>query len=306
MRELKILAIVVVVIGIIYWGVEPLAHSVFHPKVPPADFSFKDLSAVDMNKADIQKGKELAMNNCASCHGISADGIQAPMDAASAASAFGVVPPDLSTTGAVLDEKFLVHFISDPVRATLLSHKFKVSCEGLSDAEAKKCEAENEDKADYPMNAFKGILTTQEIVDIAAYLKAIASTKILSGKEIFEQACQRCHSMSYDKELAFTPVDDLSKYLGTKAPDLSMMIRSKGEHYLNIFINDPQKLLAGTAMPRVGLTQQAQEELIEYIQNVGDSKKSQRDALGIKIMIFFAVLSLLAYAWKRKIWKDLH
>ena len=30
MRELKILVIVAVVIGVIYWGVEPLAHSIMH------------------------------------------------------------------------------------------------------------------------------------------------------------------------------------------------------------------------------------------------------------------------------------
>ena len=57
-------------------------------------------------------------------------------------------------------------------------------------------------------------------------------------------------------------------------------------------------------MPRVGLTQEAQKALIGYIEDVGDSKKVERDSLGIKIMIYFALLSILAYAWKRKIWKD--
>ena len=303
MRELKILVIVVAIFGVIYWGVEPLAHSVFHPKVAPADFEFKDLSAVDMSKADIKKGKELTLANCTSCHSIKSQGINAPMDAASAAAAFGVVPPDLSIIGGVLDSKFLVHFIANPVKTTLLEHKFKVSCEGLSGEEAKACEASNADKADYPMTAFAGILSTQDMVDIAAYLKSIAPQTI-SGKEVFEQACQRCHSMDYDKLAAETPSEDIAKYLGAKAPDLSMMIRSKGEHYLNIFINNPQKELQGTAMPRVGLTQEAQKALIGYIEDVGDSKKVERDSLGIKIMIYFALLSILAYAWKRKIWKD--
>lgn len=305
MRELKILAIVVAIIGVIYWGVEPLAHSVFHPKVAPADFEFQDLDAVDMSKADIKKGKELTTANCASCHSIKSQGVDAPMDEASAAGAFGVVPPDLSLIGGVLDSKFLVHFIANPVKAALLEHKFKVSCEGLSGEEAKACEASNEDKADYPMSAFAGVLSTQDMVDIAAYLKSIAPQTI-SGKEVFEQACQRCHSMGYDKLAAQTSDEDIARYLGAKAPDLSMMIRSKGEHYLDVFINNPQKELHGTAMPRVGLTEEAQKELIGYIENVGDSKKVERDSLGIKIMIFFALLALLAYAWKRKIWKDLH
>ncbi len=305
MRELKILAILVVVIGIIYWGVEPLAHSIMHPAAAPADFQFKDLRDFDMSKADAKKGKDLTMNNCASCHGIAVDGIDAPMDAASAASSFGVVPPDLSHAGAVFDEKYLANFIADPVRAANVAHKFKVSCENMNKEETKKCEMDNEGKLDYPMSAFNGILDDSEIVNIVAYLKSIAPTN-LSDKEVFAQACERCHSMKYDGVHALTPDEDLSKYLGAKAPDLSMMIRAKGEHYLNIFINDPQKELAGTAMPRVGVSEDAQKQIVKYIQDVGDSKKAERDSLGIKIMIFFAVLSILAYAWKRKIWKDLH
>ena len=37
MREFKALAIIIAVVGVIYWGVEPLAHSVFHPAKAPAD-----------------------------------------------------------------------------------------------------------------------------------------------------------------------------------------------------------------------------------------------------------------------------
>ncbi|CBG39667.1 c-type cytochrome [Helicobacter mustelae] len=304
MREIKILVLLIVVIGVIYWGVEPFAHSVMHPKVAPADFTFKDLSNVELN-GDPKKGKELVQTNCTACHGIKSQGLAAPMDGASAASAFGVVPPDLSNVGAVFDGKYLAHFIADPVRTTLLSHKFKATCEGLSGAMAKECENANEGKQDYPMSSFKGVLSDAEIADVVAYLKSIAPEK-LSNKEVFAEACQRCHDVKYDHMIALTPEGDLKKYLGTGAPDLSMMIRSKGEHYLNIFINDPQKELPGTPMPRVGLTQSAQTQVIHYIEEVGDRKKHQRDQLGIKIMIYFAVLAILAFAWKKKVWKNLH
>ena len=43
MRELKILAVVVALTLITYWGVEPFAHSQMHPHVAPADFKFTDL-----------------------------------------------------------------------------------------------------------------------------------------------------------------------------------------------------------------------------------------------------------------------
>lgn len=305
MREFKILAILIVVIGVIYWGVEPLAHSVMHPETTPPDFTFKDLRDFDMSKADAKKGKDLAESNCASCHGISSARINAPMDPASAAGAFGVVPPDLSHAGAVFDEKYLANFIANPVRTSLESHKFKVSCEGMSKEDAKTCEASNEGKLDYPMTAFAGILTDAEIADIVAYFKSIAPEK-MTDKEVFAQACERCHAVKYDGVSALTPDEDIAKYLGAKAPDLSMMIRAKGKHYLNVFINDPQKELPGTAMPRVGVTEAAQKQIVKYIQDVGDRKRLERNSLGIKIMIFFAVLSILAYAWKRKIWKDLH
>ena len=43
MREFKVLAVVVFFTVLIYWGVEPFAHSQMHPHVAPADFAFKDL-----------------------------------------------------------------------------------------------------------------------------------------------------------------------------------------------------------------------------------------------------------------------
>ena len=43
MRELKILAVVVALTLITYWGVEPYAHHQMHPKVEAADFTFSDV-----------------------------------------------------------------------------------------------------------------------------------------------------------------------------------------------------------------------------------------------------------------------
>ncbi len=56
-----------------------------------------------------------------------------------------------------------------------------------------------------------------------------------------------------------------------------MMIRSRGEQYLHDFINNTQKLLPGTAMPRVGLTEAAQAKVVSYIDQVGDSKKKKEN-----------------------------
>lgn len=45
MKELKILAVVIFFTAVVYFGVEPFAHSQMHPHVAPADFAFKDLGA---------------------------------------------------------------------------------------------------------------------------------------------------------------------------------------------------------------------------------------------------------------------
>lgn len=285
MKEFKILIILIVVVGVIYYGVEPYAHSVMHPKVAPADFAFKDLEPMDLKNGDANKGKQLVVENCTACHGIKSQNVPAPMDSLSASNSFGVVPPDLSHVAGVLNANFLAHFIKDPVKTAKLSHKFN-------------------DERPYPMPAFSQF-SDQDLSDIVAYLTSILP-KSLSDKEVFAQSCQRCHSLDYAKDKAFSDPKDLANYLGSHAPDLSMMIRAKGEHGLNVFINDPQKLLPGTAMPRVGLSEKAQKQVISYLEKAGDRKKHERNTLGIKIMIFFAVLSFLAYAWKRKVWSEVH
>jgi len=106
--------------------------------------------------------------------------------------------------------------------------------------------------------------------------------------------------------LRTTDQDAIKTYMGTIPPDLSMMIRSKGPEYLTTFINDPQKKLAGTSMPRVGLTKKAQDQVIAYMDKVGDSKKAEREDLGYKLIGYMVFFTLLAYAWKVKIWREVH
>jgi len=336
MREFKILIIVVVVIGFIYWGVEPLAHSIMHPSVSKPTYNFakanqadlkqikqtiKDAKAnlakaeksnnqkaikvaqdlldknetylaslesfwgeVDISKGNIESGKELIAENCLSCHSVASQGLSRADEQPDQEAALnnGVLPPDLSNIAAVIDKNFLFHFIKNPTLAYKLWHN---------------------DNVTIPMGAYDW-MEDEQIIDMVAYLDSIKSSK-LSDKEAFIQACSRCHSVSYDKVLALEP-KALETYLGAKAPDLSMIIRSRGEDYLMKFMNDPQKLLAGTSMPRVGVSKKAQEQIVSYLESVGDSKKEERNSLGIKIIIFFGIMSVLAYLWKKSIWRDIH
>ena len=486
MRELKIFVIVAFIIGVMYYGVEPLAHHAMHPPTAPSDYAFRDLEKLgkfDFSNADAAKGKE-SFAMCASCHTLASQNepdfnTRNPKMMQPAGDG-GVLPPDLSNAGLIFDEQFLAHFIKDPVRATLLDSKFAVSCEGLEGEALESCEARNGDKPSYPMTAFNGMLSDEDIVNVVAYLKSIAP-KSLSDKEVFIEACSRCHAAVYDKnqydskffaahnaqikplldkakssgdEAFMSSLDDSSKafmdsllakakakekhglseqeldeqneainakdiaayggvsallqssllesgfykpglsagtdsnmvkaYMGNNPPDLSMMIRSKGAHELAAFINNPQKVPLvdiqkaivnklvkdkqneekaalssdldekareakideimlknaesygitlpandaksewqsaddytnmaremnampfGKSMPRVGLTKAAEEQVISYLETIGDSKKADRDSLGVWIMAFFVLLAAIAYLWKNQIWRDLH
>lgn len=293
MKELKILAVVVVLTLITYWGVEPFAHSQMHPKVAPADFTFSDLAenvkGIKALKGDVTNGETLVTSNCTACHSIEAKGFAKTMDNATSAAAYGVTPPDLGSAGKIYNEDFLAAFILNPVNTSKVAHKFV-------------------DGKAHPMPSYDW-MQPQEIADMVAYLKSIAP-KDMTNKDVFADACQRCHSIKYadmkGSMAAFTPDNDIKTYMGKLPPDLSQYIRSRGEHYLETFINDPQKQLEGTAMPRVGLNEEAQKQVITYLEEIGDSKKAQREELGPKFLIYLVIFAIFAFLWKASKWRDVH
>lgn len=291
-REIRILVIISALVGYTYWGIEPYAHHIMHPEVAEADFTFKDLKSVDTSlSGNVENGKVLVEANCIACHSIESAGFPQIMPNADAAASYGVVPPDLSGAGWIYDKNYLANFIYDPVSAMKLQHKFT--------PESGKA---------FPMPAYNW-MSAQEIMDIVAYLQSVAPTAksgTESHKKTFEAACGRCHSMAYAGLESTTPVDTIKTYMGATPPDLSQYIKSRGEHYLYSFINDPQVLLAGTSMPRTGLNKKAQEEVIAYMEEVGDRKKAERESVGVWVMLYTLIFAVLAYLWKRKIWSEVH
>ncbi|RDU69111.1 cytochrome C [Helicobacter cholecystus] len=289
MREFKILIILIAIIGVIYWGVEPLAHSVFHPAKAPADYTFADIKDIQVTlQGNAKSGKTLVEENCAGCHNM-----KTPENELKARNADGVMGPDLDTMGYLYAPQFLTAFLKDPLKATLLAQKLK----GKEDV--------------YQMSSIAGAFDDQQIADMVAYLQSIAP-KQMSDREVFIDACSRCHDIKYDginglKGIKVAaPSKSLLEYLGAPAPDLSTMYRSRGEHYLTLFINDPQKMLPGASMPRVGLNQKAESQVLAYMENIADAKKEERESLGIKLIIFCAIMAILAYLWKCKIWREVH
>jgi ubiquinol-cytochrome c reductase cytochrome c1 subunit len=318
MKELKILAVVVFFSLVTYWGVEPYAHSQMHKHVEGHDFAYADLKASG-KKGNAEKGKELVMGAgaCLGCHSLNAENMPAPMDAVSAAAAYGVNPPDLSTAGALYDEKFLADLIANPAHALAVEHKFDVNAGKM-----------------HPMVAFFGAGgdKDQEIADMVAYLKEVGEKQKVTSKVAFENACGRCHAMRYAKwtqigtvpktkpnitthqdieKLKFdqqvaTYQESLAKYMGKLPPDLSIIIRARSKHFMETFVEDPQSQLAGTAMPRVGLTKEGYEKVEAYLEEIGDPSKPHREAVGPWVLAFFVIFTILAYLWKQAHWRDLH
>ena len=245
-------------------------------------------------------------------HSINVENIPASMDAVSAAGAYGVNPPDLSNAGIVYDAKFLTDLIKNPAHALLVEHKFDAAKGQM-----------------HPMVAFYGAGgdIDQETADMVAYLQSIAVKKEdVTSAMAFENACGRCHAVGYENwtqigtkpkfkhekdGLAFDIKvldyqDTLKKYMGKLPPDLSMYIRSRNEHFISTFVENPQNHLAGTAMPRTGVTAHSMEKIIEYMKDAGDTKRHERESVGKNVMIYIVIFAIFALLWKKQVWRDLH
>ena len=312
-KEPLILVIVVFFSLLTYYLVEPFAHSQMHKHFESEGFTYKDLPDLT-KKGDATRGKDLVMGAgaCTGCHSIEKAGVPASMEPQMAAQSYGVNPPDLSSAGAVYSAKFLANLIKNPAHALMVEHKFDASKGQM-----------------HPMVPFYGAGgdIDQEVADMVAYLQSIApKAEELTPKMAFETACGRCHANHYEKwtqigtksmfkrkqdELAFDAKvldyqDSLTKYMGKLPPDLSIYIRSRGEHFIETFIENPQNYLAGTAMPRVGVNAESAEKVVEYLKDSGDTKRHEREEVGVKVMIFLIFFALFAVLWKKQVWRDLH
>jgi ubiquinol-cytochrome c reductase cytochrome c1 subunit len=94
--------------------------------------------------------------------------------------------------------------------------------------------------------------------------------------------------------------------MGKLPPDLSMYFRSRSEHFLSTFIENPQAHLKGTAMPRVGVTEEAAHKVLEHLADSADTKRHERESVGANVMIYIVIFAIFALLWKKQVWKDLH
>jgi len=322
MKELKIFGIVAIFTLVLYWGVEPFAHSQMHKHGEGHNLTYdgtadieeasKDKKAMkqafwaDVKKIAALKGDvvagEATFAMCAGCH----------MEGA--VNMGGVTPPSLDHAGAIYDKNFLIALIKDPAIATNVDHKYPNGT------------------MSHPMGSISTMVTTpQDIANVVAYLKAKKAGEV-TPKEAFTEACARCHAnryghltqlgeipktksniktgqdidaLKYQQKVA-TEQASLANYLGKLPPDLSIIIRARSEHFLHTFIENPQSQLPGTAMPRTGLSKEGMEKVFAYLDETGDPSKPAREAVGPWVILFFVVFTILALLWKKEKWHGHH
>jgi ubiquinol-cytochrome c reductase cytochrome c1 subunit len=322
-KELKIFAVVAAFTLALYYGVEPYAHSQMHKHVEGQGLVYdgkadieaakdekvkakKEAFWADVNKIAELKGDatagEATFAMCAGCH----------MDGAG--NMGGVTPPSLDHAGTIYDKNYLIALIKDPAMASNVDHKYPNGT------------------MTHPMGSISSMVSApQDIANVVAFLKEKKSAHV-EPREAYKEACGRCHAnrygkltqlgelpktksniatgkdidrMKYDQKVAEEQAA-VAAYMGKLPPDLSIMIRARGEHFLHTFIENPQSQLAGTAMPRVGLSHEGMEKVMEFLEETGDPSAPARAMAGPWVIGFFIIFTILAYLWKSSLWRDLH
>lgn len=315
-KELKIFGVVAFFTLLLYWGVEPFAHSQMHKHVDGHGFKYDgtaDIAAASADKKEAKTAFWAEVNKIAELKGDAVAGeatfgmcMGCHMDGA--ANMGGVTPPSLDHAGTLYDKNYLIALIKDPAMASNVDHKYPNGT------------------MTHPMGSVSAMVTNpQDIANVVAYLKAKKAGEV-TPKEAFTEACSRCHAMRYAKttQLGDTPTfkyekdelahkikvideqDAVKAYMGKLPPDLSMIARARSHHFMETFVENPQSQLAGTSMPRVGLNEEGYEKVAQYLSDIGDPSKPARAIAGPWVIGFFVLFTILAYLWKSSLWRDLH
>lgn len=315
-KELKIFGVVAFFTLLLYWGVEPYAHSQMHKHVEGHNFVYDgtaDIEEASKEKKDAKKAFWADVKKIAALKGDAVAGeatfamcMGCHMDGA--ANMGGVTPPSLDHAGALYDKNYLIALIKDPAMASNVDHKYPNGT------------------MTHPMGSITSMVSApQDIANVVAFLKAKKAGEV-TPKEAFTDACSRCHAMRYAKttQLGDTPAfkhekdalahkikvideqDAIKAYMGKLPPDLSMIARARSEHFLETFVENPQSQLPGTSMPRTGLSEKGYEKVRAYLDEIGDPSKPARDMAGPWVIGFFVLFTILAYLWKSSLWRDLH
>jgi ubiquinol-cytochrome c reductase cytochrome c1 subunit len=121
--------------------------------------------------------------------------------------------------------------------------------------------------------------------------------------------------------------DAAAKWFGTVPPDLSVIARSRGVDwvytYLRSFVPDAKRpfgvnntVFKDVGMPHVmqdvqnSMSQEefdgAMRDLTAFLSYVGEPVQLERKRIGVYVILFLVVFTVLAYLMKKEYWKDVH
>ncbi len=121
--------------------------------------------------------------------------------------------------------------------------------------------------------------------------------------------------------------EDAKRWFGTAPPDLSLVARSRGADWVYTFLGSfyadeksvtgwNNELFADVAMPHVLYQQQEAmsgdeyehvvRDLVNFLVYVAEPAKLVRYGIGIWVLIFVGIFTVLAYFLKKEYWKDIH
>jgi len=321
-KELKIFGVVAFFTLLLYWGVEPFAHSQMHKHVEGHGLTYDGTADIEEASKDKKEAKKKFWAEVAEVGKLTGDSTAGQATYAmcggchmdGAGNMGGVTPPSLDHAGAIYDKNYLIALIKDPAMASNVDHKYPNGT------------------MTHPMGSISAMVSApQDIANVVAYLKEKKAGHV-TPKEAYEEACGRCHANRYVKwtQIGSVPKTErnlatgqdldalkfkqavaeeqalIANYMGKLPPDLSMIIRARSHHFLETFVENPQSQMAGTAMPRVGLNEEGMEKVMEYLQISGDPSKPARAMAGPWVLGFFILFTILAYLWKSSLWRDLH
>ena len=224
MRELKILAVVVVLTLITYWGVEPFAHSQMHPHVDPVNYNFEESDRTTSKEA-VEKAQKVLAEAEKKADEKAIKGAKADLEAAltfektinafwDANKAAITATPNVANGEALVTANCTAcHSIESKGFPKLMDDASTAGAYGVATPDlgsagklyskdyliafinnpalASKVSHKFTDGRAHPMPSYELMNTPQEVADMVAYLQSIAS-KEMTNKEVFADACQRC------------------------------------------------------------------------------------------------------------------
>ena len=115
------------------------------------------------------------------------------------------------------------------------------------------------------------------------------------AKQLLKEACLSCHSIKYNDAFSYTKSDyaEVEKRYNVLPMDLSLISKVYTKEYVSAFLQDPKQVNSQSAKPHEELKKENLQAVVAYLFE--DKNQRERERIGIYILGFIALFSLLIY-----------